>query len=537
MEEKIRSGKGAGWIILAVLLILAGLGTVGLGLWVDAQPKFQSITVELGTESLTIRQLMTKFAREDKASFVTDPAGVDLGRVGEYTLTLCHGGREETVTVTVTDTTLPAVQFRDVTLYIDQTCAPEDFVTDAYDLSGVTLSFGTAPELPADYADTAVTVIATDASGNSVTGECKVVWLWMRQALTLELGTTLTKEDVLLNPAKDAELLRQEDLDAINASPAGEYTLSGGGASCTVTVVDTTGPELTLQPVEIMENGTVELGDFVVSASDLSGAVDVKFVTEPELDRPGLQTVSVSATDAYGNVTTVQTQLLILGDTVAPTISGLGTLQVTVGTAPNYTYGVSAEDDRDGAVEFTYDASGVDISKAGTYYAVYTATDNSGNVATYKRKVIVAAEAVSTDELVASIAKTLGNDPLEIRNYVRKTIWYSSNWGGDDPVRFGFTKKHGNCYVHALCLQVLLEYKGYETQLIWVTAPEVAVESHYWLLIKLDGRWWHIDATPGTAHSKYDLMNDEQRYETLVREIDGETVQRDWDRSRWPACP
>ena len=57
------------------------------------------------------------------------------------------------------------------------------------------------------------------------------------------------------------------------------------------------------------------------------------------------------------------------------------------------------------------------------------------------------------------------------------------------------------------------------------------------MLIKLDGRWWHIDATPGPVHSKYSLMNDAQRYETLVRDIDGEEVQRDWDRSKWPACP
>ena len=57
------------------------------------------------------------------------------------------------------------------------------------------------------------------------------------------------------------------------------------------------------------------------------------------------------------------------------------------------------------------------------------------------------------------------------------------------------------------------------------------------LLIMLDGRWWHFDATPGPTHSRYSLMNDAQRYETLVRTIDGEEVQRDWDRSKWPACP
>ena len=88
---------------------------------------------------------------------------------------------------------------------------------------------------------------------------------------------------------------------------------------------------------------------------------------------------------------------------------------------------------------------------------------------------------------------------------------------------FGFTNKKGNCYVHALCLQVLLEAKGYETNLIWVTD-----KSHYWLQVKLDVGWRHIDATPGVRHTKYSLMDDEQRYECLQG--------RDWDRSQWPPC-
>lgn len=540
MKEKSSSGKV--WAIaMAVVLILAGIGTVTYGLWVEAQPKFQNITVELGMESLTVEQLMTRYARPERASFVTDPASVNLNQAGVYSLTLSYGGRKMAVTVTVTDTTLPTAQFQNLAVDIGRIPAPEEFVTDAYDLSGVVCSFGTELSQPADYSDTPMTVVVTDANGNSVSGECIVTWIWMRQEVTLELGQTLTRADILLNSEKDKALLPQAALDAINSSSVGTYTLSctsgGNTYSCTVTIQDTTGPALELQPVEIMENGTVAPEDFVVSVSDLSGDVDLKFVTEPEVNRPGIQTVSVSAVDAYGNVTTQETRLVVLGDSVAPSISGLGTIRVTVGTTPDYTYGVSAEDDRDGTVDFIYDTSGVDISKAGTYYAVYTATDNSGNVVTCKRKVIVEAVPVSTDELVASIARKLSNDPEKIRDYVRRTIRYTPSWGGEDPIQFGFTKKHGNCYVHALCLQALLEYKGYETQLIWVTAPEVAVESHYWILIKLDGRWWHIDATPGPTHSKYSLMNDGQRYETLLREINGEMVQRDWDRTKWPACP
>jgi transglutaminase-like putative cysteine protease len=153
----------------------------------------------------------------------------------------------------------------------------------------------------------------------------------------------------------------------------------------------------------------------------------------------------------------------------------------------------------------------------------YSAVDKSGNKATARRKVVVQHDKEDTKALVRDIAAGLSNDPEAIRDYVRKTIKYSSDWGGDDPVWYGFKNKKGNCYVHALCLQELLEAKGWATKLIWVTD-----KSHYWNLVKIGGVWKHIDATPGTRHTKYSLMNDEQRLETLSG--------RTWDTSKWPAC-
>jgi hypothetical protein len=70
---------------------------------------------------------------------------------------------------------------------------------------------------------------------------------------------------------------------------------------------------------------------------------------------------------------------------------------------------------------------------------------------------------------------------------------------------------------------VLLKYNGYSTQLIWTTC-----QTHYWLLININGTWRHIDPTPSSVHSRFSLMTDEQRKSTLSG--------RDWDRDSWPAC-
>ena len=106
---------------------------------------------------------------------------------------------------------------------------------------------------------------------------------------------------------------------------------------------------------------------------------------------------------------------------------------------------------------------------------------------------------------------------------MRSSIGYNHYWGGEDPVWHGFTNKTGNCYVHALCLKAVFDYKGIESRLIWVQN-----KTHYWLIVNIDGQWKHIDPTPGRLHSRFSLMNDAQRLKTLSG--------RTWDTTLWPEC-
>ena len=212
-------------------------------------------------------------------------------------------------------------------------------------------------------------------------------------------------------------------------------------------------------------------------------------------------------------------------DTKPPVFSGVEDMVVAKNAALDYEAGVTARDNADGKVPFTYDASRVDITSAGIYYVTYTASDRQGNTTTYRRKIEVKQDTEDTKALVQAVAENLGNYAEDIRDYVRSSISYSSDWGGDDPVWFGLQNRTGNCYVHATVLDALLREKGYKTQLIWCQD-----KTHYWNLVYLDGQWKHIDSTPSDhTHNKYSLMNDEQRYETLSG--------RDWDRTAWPKCP
>ncbi|MCM1025283.1 MAG: DUF5011 domain-containing protein [Roseburia sp.] len=511
------------WVLHGALLA-AVIGCASY--WLYSQPRFHDLTVELGTENISIQDFMTEFANANKAGIVTDLSTVDISKPGSYPLTLRSGSKDETVTLTVVDTMPPMVEFiPHLEKTPDYQPDPNDFVKSCYDLSEVTVRFVGNVVIPLNYEEQSFTVVVEDACGNAVSKECSLSIVWLKSEYDMELGETLRAEDLLFNPERDGGMLEQGAIEAVNSSGIGEYTIKSlvDESVCQVRVADTTPPELIVTDISVFQGEEVTVDSFVESCTDASGEVQVRLTTEPDVNTMGIQTMTIEATDINGNTTTATATLAVVKDKTPPVIKGLSTLSVAKRSNPDYLAGVSAEDKVDGACEVTYDDRGVDLTKAGTYYVTYSSKDQDGNTAKVRRTVVVEHDQEDTDALVKSIAAGLSSDPEEIRDYVRDTIKYSHNSGGDDPTWHGFTVKSGDCLVHAACLQSLLTEKGYETQLIWVTD-----RSHYWLIIKLGDVWRHIDATPGVRHVKYSLMTDEQRYSILQG--------RDWDRSAWPAC-
>ena len=528
MKNFLKSPWGIICIVVLALAVLGGAAVAVNQYWYNAQPKFQDVTVELGTEQVALEAFFGELANEEKAAFETQLTPELMSKAGDVPVMLRHGKFYETVTLHIVDTTVPTATFQTSRIepagYVP---APEDFVLEYADLSPVTLSFAQEPEIPTDYRDLVLTVVVSDAFGNQIAEQCTVTYAWMYDAVTLELGEPLTAGHILLEPEKGEAFLDPAQLELINTSGVGQYTIhctSGGNTEeCTVTVVDTTAPTLQLQEVNIYPGNRADLEDFIVLAEDLSGEVTLKMLSTYDRHTLGSYTMEIEATDVHGNTVVGQTMVHVVTDTTPPYIDGLTTMYLEKNSTPDFMAGVTAYDGKDGVCEVTVDVSGVDLTAAGTYYAIYTSVDQSGNSGSSKRKVVVNHDAADTAALVASIASQVGSDPEALRDYVRSKITYTSAWGGDDPVWYGFTQWVGNCYVHNVCLRAVLEYYGYEVQMIWVTD-----QSHYWLIINLGGTWYHIDATPGPIHPRYSLMNDEQRMETLSG--------RKWDTSQWPAC-
>ena len=513
-------------LICVSALILTILGVLlGVGLYKNqTEPAFRDVTVELGTDTLGIDDFLLSPQKRAGSAFVSNVSLVDLGKVGTTPITLKYGSLVQTVNLTVQDTTAPKVEFvSNYTVPLNRIPKPEDFIVSLSDCSDVTVSFTQEPQVPEDYAEQNVTILVTDLYGNTTEGTAKLRFDWFRSQVDLELGNQLTKADILFDPEKDDELVNQKDLDEISKSGVGTYELAVGSNSCTVTVRDTLPPELMLKQVSLYPEWTCTIDDFILATYDASGNIDLELLTQLPFGTEGDHVVKIKATDKNGLSVTEETLLRIHKDITPPAIYGMFSIELMANTAaPDYMKNVYAVDSVDGYTEVTCDASEVDLTRAGVYRVIYTSTDSTGNLATRTRKVTVKPDYADTEKLIADIAASLEKtDPESLRDYVRNNITYAPTWGGEDKVAFGFTNWYGNCMVHAKCLQALLDYFGYENELIWVIG-----KTHYWNLVKIDGQWYHIDSTPGTVHTRYSLMDNQKRLATLGG--------RRWDTSLWP---
>ncbi len=457
---------------------------------------------------------------KDNGYFTIDSDMADTSVPGEYELRLRKGWFIHKCRLTVTDTMPPTAKTRTVSLEINKSCDASEFVESIEDATKVDVSYIQKPDF-SKGGKQEVRLLLTDAGGNTAELTSELFISQVVEELYVEAGSGMPRLSDFVIEGDHAEfrtVMRSINFDR-PAEKKVEISVDGLIYETQMHIVDTTPPKVRLHDISSYTLLPREPEDFVISVDDVTN-VQKSFVKEPDLSLVGEQEVQIRFVDEGENEVIETARLTLQVDTEAPVITGAEDLQVIIGSTVSYKKNVQVEDNCPEGLEFTVDSSAVNLSEAGTYPVIYTATDYAGNSASVTVTVTVRPRVYDPNEVNAMadavLAKILteGMSPAEkakaIFSYVTKHISYISDSNKGNPVRAayeGLNDKKGDCYVYASTAKVLLTRAGIANMDI---AKIPAKTLHYWNLVDVGEGWVHFDTTPRTDHPTIFLWTDAQ---------------------------
>ncbi len=236
----------------------------------------------------------------------------------------------------------------------------------------------TAPSIP--------TVNEITDKSTSITGTAEVGSTITVKTGNSVLGTAVAKGDgtysvtiVLQNAGTKLTVISTDD--AGNVSEATE-----------VIVKDTEKPTINgaIDSIVKVEEAFDELKG-VTASDNIDGDItsDIKVTGTVDNTKPNVYTLTYTAIDKSGNVTTVTRKITVI-DNVKPVISGATDKSINIGSTFDFKTGVTASDNIDGYLTNTINITGtVDTKKKGVYTLTYTVSDVSGNVTAVTRTITV----------------------------------------------------------------------------------------------------------------------------------------------------
>gem|GEM_PF-1691046 len=393
--------------------------------------------------------------------------------------------------------------------------------------------------------------------------------------MQLEDGTTRTENAVLYirepvihweigTEATITDLLGSKYADAVLSEPLSNFT-EIGTYPVTVTIRDKALPfslvaEDTQPPVVTLKenlnfylNQKLTFEDFIADCSDIS-EVEYHFSENPMTITEGEKQLQLIATDAAGNSATYDLAYTVSGDGLPPEIKGLEKMQTIMGLQTDCLYNVTAEDENDGEVEVTAELPGnFNIRTAGTYTVKYTAKDKSGNTAEETSQLIVLPSLDDVDDLTEDDVLRIGNYLIReleedhdssdrkafakaIFDCVQRHVTYYDTHNDEDWEHAAVCALYngfGDCRSYYAVSRLLLTCGGFENMEVEKVKNYEGDSAHFWNLVKVNGAWYHFDATPRVNSDGFFLYTDDQLDKFSA--WNGNCFNR--DKSLYPATP
>ncbi len=360
--------------------------------------------------------------------------------------------------------------------------------------------------------------------------------------VVIEAGTEIRLEDFFKECPGDARFIT--DISSIDTDVPAVYKLKvfydeAFEKDVTLRIEDHTPPKGMALPQEFYCNWKMpEAADCIGYLYDLSGIAKIEYRDGvPHFSKGGVFDVAVVVTDVYGNSSEIMVPFTMIDDHTAPLIKGIHNFDIVddVGKL-DFFAGITVTDDYDDEPVLRVDDSDIDYTKNGDYFITYEAVDKAGNVRRLKARVRISVTVEDEEigeggyryidaeknpgdpySLASGIMSGLwrGSDVETARaifDWVHSNIYYMNVRGSqnyESAAYMGFSRRCGDCYVFYCCSKMLLDCAGIPNMM--VRRYPVYTNGHYWNLVKLNGEWYHCDATKFRNHpGVYFMCTDEQ---------------------------
>ena len=347
----------------------------------------------------------------------------------------------------------------------------------------------------------------------------------IKKKVVVEIGTSANFSMFIESEPKYPEYLSTNlDFSSVDYSRLQSVfftiTLYGIDHNCELVIADTTAPKGEAVPQQLMSVDQIPDADKCITNIVDMTPVTVTWADKPDISEGGEYIANAKLTDAGGNETIVAVPLSVTKDTVPPVIEGYRDISIIVGETISYRNGIVLTDDYDKNPRLEIDTSGVTLNKVGDYKAVLKAFDFSGNMTEVTINVKIKAKPknyIEPDKVYAEGKKIYEKittpemsdmeKALQIVWWVRQNIRFTvkikpKSW--TEGAYYGFKDRKGNCLTSASCVKVMLDIAGIEN--MFVTRWPYKVAKHYWNYVKIDGQWYHCDATWRQNYSSYFFM-------------------------------
>lgn len=338
----------------------------------------------------------------------------------------------------------------------------------------------------------------------------------LNEHVTIETGTPITYDLFVTEQFPMNSFIT--DVSGIDTTVPATYGLKVSTLGITrevvLDIVDTTAPVGTAVPQVIFQDNVPAASETVTDIYDLA-TVSVSYVNE--MDAPlegGVYDVPVRLLDAYGNETIINVPFDVTADVTAPELTVPECVNAYIGGVTSYMDGVTVSDDYDPAPEVSVDLSQVTTDEPGVYVITYIAEDAHGNTSAASADLILEQMPevyLERSEVYGIAADVLYNEVLDgepisnftdvevafrIFEWAHRNIGYTGTSDKSDwtiAAVDGFNTHTGDCYTYYACCRAMLDVAGIEN--VRVERYPITSSPHYWNLIKIDGQWYHCDAT------------------------------------------